>query len=189
MNCSSVSDLKHVNTEETRKIIHVRDNLNDPAIINEYEIFSGLTVKAFINIIKLRHAIDTPFQIYSKNLQLGGDLQIEEVLEEYGKIPLRIQKCNAEHDTVDESDEEQFHIGSFGLFIQPVRYVYILVFQKGDGRNNVFKVNCDETEKLLQIFEKTKWPPASFRFDGDNVDPTSTIAALGMESGDIVEVI
>ena len=45
-----------------------------------------------------------------------------------------------------------------------------LVFQKGEGRDDVFKAYGDENMTIAELFEKTKWPKedVNFEFDGED---------------------
>jgi len=60
-----------------------------------------------------------PIKIFAENDEIEAGLDIETVQSIYGKIPLRIEVCEAEKSSLDESyddDDEPFHVGKSVFF-------------------------------------------------------------------------
>lgn len=167
--------------------IYVKDNFDDPTHIHEYDLFESTMINELIQIIKIERRIDEEFQICSKGDEIDGEEQIEAVLEHYGKI-VSIQRLISK-EVVDDSDEEQFHVGMNQSSRHRIYFILFSVFQKGDGRTDWVKVICSPSQPIGDVFQLTTWPSAKLRYDGDEVPLTSTLQELDIDTGCRIEVI
>ena len=99
--------------------VNVRDDFSNKSKITTYDVVESTTINNLIQIIKANRDINFNFEILSgSGSSLQGFRTIKDVIEEFGRIPLRVEKLVEIAQIEEIEDDEKFHLSKLGINIK-----------------------------------------------------------------------
>jgi len=164
--------------------IKVRDDPTDPTVVTSYNLHTvgpGKKVKSLRKKVASKFSRQdssstADFDLFILGRLLDDSDSINDIIYEYGKLPISVKLRKSDPAISESSENEDGH--------------FHIVFSKGSSRFDETSIDCSPDEVLITIFKKTEWPfPKTFRFDGDEIDPSETLETLEIENGFKIEIV
>ena len=95
--------------------VNIRDDFSNKSKITTYDVVESTSINNLIQIIKANRNLNFNFEILSgSGSSLQGFRTIKDVIEEFGRIPLRVEKLVEIAQIEEIEDDEEFHLSKLG---------------------------------------------------------------------------